>query len=283
MIDNPGGDCVRGVVEAGQNPYKMWKLGAQSDYMIPLLAYESINEPYNAPRQLLPRVYWQTGHIDVIRTKTILEKGSLTGENVLPLIIDSRFAVDIDSPSDWEASERLVYTENLSIIDPAEKRRQFPKGISLLAMDFDGVLTDDRVIVDQNGKESVIANRSDGLGLEKLRKKTNIRFVVISKEVNPVVAMRCQKLNIPFIQSIEHKAEALHQFITDNQIESNTVIFIGNDTNDLSVLKEVGFFVAPKNAHPEVLRKADLILSRSGGYGAIRELCDMILAQLRIS
>ena len=81
LLDNPQADSVRGVVPSGQNPYKMWRL-AQDGTMEPLLK-DGFDEPYNMPRQALPATYWQTGHIDAIRSRTILEKGSMSGDRIL--------------------------------------------------------------------------------------------------------------------------------------------------------------------------------------------------------
>ena len=98
LFAHPDADCVRGVVLAGQNPHKMWRLPeGENGPMKNLLDVEGIAEPYNAPRQSLPPVYWQTGHIDAIRTSSILEKKSLTGDIIYPLVIDSRYTVDIDT------------------------------------------------------------------------------------------------------------------------------------------------------------------------------------------
>lgn len=107
LLKNPEADCVRGVVTAGQNPYKMWRLTDRGS-MEPLIKVEGISEAYNAPRQTLPPVYWQTGHIDTIRAATILKKGSMSGEKIYPIIIDSRFTVDIDTESDWLQAEWLM-------------------------------------------------------------------------------------------------------------------------------------------------------------------------------
>ena len=72
LLDHPEADSVRGVVPAGQNPHKMWRLDPHTGQMQHLLAVEGVHEPYNAPRQALPPVYWQTGHIDAIRPRVIL-------------------------------------------------------------------------------------------------------------------------------------------------------------------------------------------------------------------
>jgi CMP-N-acetylneuraminic acid synthetase len=105
----PGADSIRTVCMPFQNPYKMWRIGSD-DLMTPLLPREisSFSEPYNMPRQALPDVYWQTGYVDAAWTDTILAKNSMTGERILPLVIDPSEWIDIDSPDDWRRAERLL-------------------------------------------------------------------------------------------------------------------------------------------------------------------------------
>jgi N-acylneuraminate cytidylyltransferase len=107
LLEHMDADCVRGVVPAGQNPFKMWRFDSENTPMKPLLSVDGIAEPYNAPRQILPPVYWQTGHIDAIRMSTIQQKHSLTGDVIYPLVIDARYTVDIDNLSDWENMRHL--------------------------------------------------------------------------------------------------------------------------------------------------------------------------------
>jgi len=277
LLAHPDADCVRGVVLAGQNPHKMWRLpeGANSP-MRNLLDVKGVPEPYNAPRQSLPPVYWQTGHIDAIRTSSIFDKKSLTGDVIYPLVIDSRYTVDIDNLYDWARYEHLVMTGGLEFVSPGRQRRPMPETIKLLVLDFDGVLTDNRVWVNQDGVEAVAANRSDSYGLGLLR-KAGIESLVISKEVNPVVAARCNKMKVPYLQGIDDKEKALQQHLVKKGIDSAHVVFVGNDINDLPGFRVAGWAVAVADALPEVIREADYVLSGQGGRGAVRELCDLIL------
>ncbi|MPM90308.1 3-deoxy-D-manno-octulosonate 8-phosphate phosphatase KdsC [bioreactor metagenome] len=151
----------------------------------------------------------------------------------------------------------------------------------MLLMDFDGVITDNRVWVDENGREMVAANRSDSLGLSILRAKTGVELMVVSREVNPVVAARCKKMGIPYLQSVTDKASALKALFSDRKIDPATVIYMGNDTNDLPAFPVAGYAVAPADAHPEVKRHADMVLSYNGGHGAVRELCDFLLSRIK--
>lgn len=277
LIANPEADSVRGVVPAGQNPHKMWRIDPQNGRMKPLLTVEGIDEPYNAPRQALPPVYWQTGHIDAIRPR-VFAQGSMSGKVILPVLVDPRYTVDIDSPKDWARSEWLVWHSDLDIVYPGHKRRPLPEKVDLVVFDFDGVMTDNRVWVDQDGREMVAANRSDSLGLGLLR-ENGIEALVISKEVNSVVAARCNKMNVPFRQGVDDKAALLKNILHERRIDPANVIYVGNDTNDLPCFPVAACAVAVADAQPAALRQADIVLSQRGGHGAVRELCDILIQQ----
>ena len=276
LLEHPEADCVRGVVPSGQNPFKMWLINNDGQ-LDPLLKVAGVSEPYNAPRQALPQTYWQTGHIDAIRATSILDKHSLTGDVILPLLIDPLFTVDIDTIEDFQNSARLIYDPRIKAVDPLKSRRSFPDKITYLIMDFDGVLTDDKVQVDQDGRESVRCSRSDGFGIMMLKQNSSIQPMILSRESNPVVTARARKLEIEVFQSVLNKDQAIQALITERHLNPSELIYIGNDLNDLVVLPLVGYFVCPSDAHPQVLRQADLVLNHSGGKGAVRELIAKIL------
>lgn len=281
LLSHPEADSVRGVVEADQCPYKMWLIDSTSGTMSPLLGVEGIPEAYNAPRQKLPKAYWQIGHIDTIRPRAIVEQNSMSGKVIMPLIMDPRFTVDLDNLRDWHQGEQLVKEGGLQLVDPANQRRSMPDKVSLLVMDFDGVLTDNRVWVNDKGEESIAANRSDSLGLSILKEKTGVESLVISKERNLVVEARCRKMQVPVMQAVDDKAAALKKVMLEKGLTSTEVIYMGNDTNDLPCFPIVGYAVAPADAHPQVARQADLVLTLNGGHGAVRELCDILLSRLQ--
>ena len=276
LLDNPEADSVRGVVPAGQNPHKMWRIDKASGRMTALLQVAGIDEPYNSPRQALPPVYWQTGHIDAIRTRAILEKNSMSGDVILPLLIDPAYTVDIDTPADWMRYEWQMERGGLEMVRPVKTGRVFPSDVELVIFDFDGVMTDNKVYVDQDGFEMVTADRGDGAGIKLLR-RAGIDTMVLSTEVNPVVEARCRKLDTPVLQGIEDKGTALTQYLTEHDVAPAKVIYVGNDLNDMPCFPLVGFGVAVADAVCEVRSAADMVLSRNGGNGAVRELCDLIL------
>jgi YrbI family 3-deoxy-D-manno-octulosonate 8-phosphate phosphatase len=270
-------DCVRGVVMAGQNPFKMWRFNGEDKPLNPLLDVEGISEPYNAPRQILPPVYWQTGHIDAIRTSTIAHKKSLTGDVIYPLVIDSKYTVDIDTLSDWAKYEALVYS-GLEIASPGKPRKSMPETIQLIICDFDGVVTDNSVITDQDGKESVLASRSDSMHIKTLKEK-GIDFLILSSEPNPVVQARAKKMGVESIHGIgmQDKGRVMREVLEKKNIKAENAIYVGNDLNDLPCFEIAGWSVAVADAYPEIIRAADFVLTKNGGHGAIRELCEIIL------
>ncbi len=282
LINHKDADCVRGVVPAAQNPHKMWRFSGDDKPMKPLLGVEGIAEPYNAPRQILPPIYWQTGHIDAIRVSTIAEKHSLTGDVIYPLMIDPRYTVDIDTLPDWAKYEALVYS-GLEMVSPGDRlRRKMPEKIKMIISDFDGVITDGRVWVDEKGKETVAASRSDSMRIRELRER-GIEVMILSSEVNPVVKARAKKMGIDAIHglSLSEKGEALRKFLAGKNLDASQIVYLGNDFNDLPCFEVAGWAVAVADAYPEVLRAADHVLKTPGGYGALRELCDLILKNIQ--
>jgi N-acylneuraminate cytidylyltransferase len=283
LLEHPRADCVRGVVPAGQNPHKMWRIPKPDGPMTSLLEVPGIDEPYNAPRQILPPIFWQTGHIDAIRVSTITRKHSLTGNKIYPLVIDPRYTVDIDNLSDWAKYEAMVYGGGLDMVSPRTKRRPMPETIKMIITDFDGVITDGRVWTDENGKETVAATRADSMRVRQLREH-GIEVMILSSEVNPVVKARAEKMGVEAIHGLglNEKGQALQKFLSEKNLDPSQIIYVGNDFNDLPCFEIAGWAVAVGDAYPDVIRAADYVLSRPGGYGAIRELSDLVLKNLEV-
>ncbi|HID83856.1 MAG TPA: N-acylneuraminate cytidylyltransferase [Anaerolineaceae bacterium] len=277
LRSRPEADSVRGVVPSGQNPYKMWRI-APDGTMRPLLDLEGVAEPYNAPRQSLPPTYWQTGHIDAIRARTLLEKGSMSGQVILPLVLDPAYTVDLDTPLDWLRAESLVRTLGLSMVWPGKPKRPWPRQVRLLVLDFDGTLTDNRVWVDETGREMVAAHRGDGMGIALIR-RAGVEVVILSTERNPVVAARARKLGVPVFQGVEDKPTVLRRLLAERGVPAEQVVYVGNDVNDVPCFPLVGFAAVPADAHLKAKRAADEVLRQRGGRGAVREICDRILQQ----
>ena len=277
LLNHKDADCVRGVVSAAQNPFKMWRFNGEEKPLNPLLTVDGIPEPYNAPRQILPPAYWQTGHIDAIRVSTIVNKQSLTGDVIYPLVIDPKYTVDIDTLPDWAKYEALVYS-GLEMVSPGASRRPMPEHIKMIIFDFDGVVTDNLVLTDQDGRESVRASRSDSMHIQTLRQK-GIEMLILSSESNPVVAARAKKIGMEAIHGVglQDKGRVMRDVLKQKKVKAENVVYVGNDLNDLPCFEVGGWNVAVADAYPEVIRAADYVLTKTGGHGAIRELCELVL------
>lgn len=153
------------------------------------------------------------------------------------------------------------------------------KKIKLLAMDFDGVMTDGFVYVDENGRESVRCSRKDGLGIEML-KKNGLDAVVISKEANSVVTARCKKLKIQCWQRVkdgEGKLEILKKIIKEKNLSPENVAYIGDDLNDEVPLRFAGISFTVADGHPKIRAVVDYVTRVRGGEHAVREAAELIL------
>jgi len=154
------------------------------------------------------------------------------------------------------------------------------KAIRLLVLDFDGVFTDNHVWIDEEGKESVVCDRGDSLGIKMLKEvRPDIRLVVISKETSRVVNARCQKLKIECYTGIDDKPATFQRIVEGEKIPMEQVAFMGNDVNDLECIRRAGIGIAVADAVSEVKRVADYVTRHGGGRGAIRECTDIILGR----
>ena len=150
---------------------------------------------------------------------------------------------------------------------------------SAVIFDFDGVFTDNKVYVFDDGREAVACNRSDGLGIGLLH-RTGLPLLVLSAEKNPVVAARCRKLTLECIQGVKDKLPALQKWLADRKLNIQHAVYVGNDVNDLECMAAVGFPIAVADAYPQIKAVAKLVLKAPGGNGAVREVCDLVITTL---
>lgn len=152
--------------------------------------------------------------------------------------------------------------------------------VRLLVLDFDGVLTDNHVWTFADGSEAVRSWRSDGLGIQALQ-AFGVPVVVVSTEPNPIVRVRCEKLKIACVQDVKDKGKAVAELAGNLNVPLEHVAFLGNDTNDLPALRIVGHPWVVMDCHHSLLRQGFEVTSEPGGEGAVRELCDLIVAHKR--
>ena len=183
-------------------------------------------------------------------------------------IVAESSAIEIDT------EEQLLLASALAtVIDPATPLID----VDAVVTDFDGVHTDDRVLISEDGTEYVTVNRSDGMGVAQLV-RAGIPVLILSTERNRVVAARARKLGVEVLHGLDDKESALVQWAADAGIPLARIAYLGNDVNDLGCLEQVGWPVATPGAHPLVHAAARTILTRSGGDGAVRELSERVLA-----
>lgn len=158
---------------------------------------------------------------------------------------------------------------------PSESQIERIRALRFVAFDFDGVFTDNGVWISESGQELVRCSRRDGFGLAALR-RLGIGLAVVSTEVNPVVGIRCRKLQIDCIQACADKPAALRKIVTEFGSDLQHAAFVGDDINDLSALELVGLPVIVADAHPVLRRRDYLRTTLPGGQAAVREFCDLV-------
>jgi len=165
------------------------------------------------------------------------------------------------------------HDQSLGTISP--ELQDLLRSVRLVLLDFDGVLTDNRVIVSESGEESVVCSRADGIGIARLRSH-GVPCCVVSSEENAVVERRCEKLGVRCFRGVKSKVEVAATLGAELGVPPEEMLFVGNDVNDLDLLEFVGLGVAVADAVPEVLQVAGLVLESRGGFGAVREICDLV-------
>ncbi|MFC7262612.1 cytidylyltransferase domain-containing protein [Streptomyces lutosisoli] len=185
---------------------------------------------------------------------------------------DPARVLEIDDPHD------LARARALAPLFDANRPGTLPTAadIDAVVLDFDGTQTDDRVLIDSDGREFVSVHRGDGLGIAALR-KSGLTMLILSSEQNPVVAARARKLKLPVLHGIDRKDLALKQWCEEQGIAPERVLYVGNDVNDLPCFALVGWPVAVASAHDVVRGAARAVTTVPGGDGAIREIASWIL------
>jgi len=148
--------------------------------------------------------------------------------------------------------------------------------IDVFIFDFDGVLTNNLVYINQEGVESVACSRADGLAFDVLRKLKKPVYI-LSTEKNKTVAARADKLKIPVLQGVEDKVGALKEMAGKERFDLKNVLYVGNDLNDYQIMRLCGFSVCPADSHPKIKEISNITLRTNGGNGVVRELLEEVL------
>jgi N-acylneuraminate cytidylyltransferase len=262
-MDAKGADCALSVV-----PSHVFLWGEDADGR-----GRGVNHDAAAPRlrrQDLAPQWAENGAIYCARAEAFARAESRFCGAVALCPVDHP-AVEIDSLADLELCGRLLQARGGDAPAPADLA-----AIRAVITDFDGVHTDDRVITDQDGRESVAASRGDGLGLAMLG-KAGLALLILSKERNPVVGARAAKLRIEALTAIDDKVAALDAWLDRKGIPWEAALYVGNDVNDAGAMARAGISACPSDAHPSLLATAHWVLPRPGGRGALRALAEALI------
>lgn len=236
-----------------------------------------VNHAHASPRQRrqdLPPAFRENGAIYCVKADSFEATGQRFCGKVALCPVDHP-PVEIDSERDLQLCSVLVQQMGGVAVDPARL-----SAIRAVVMDFDGVHTDNHVQVDETGRETVRSSRADGLGLSMMRAAGRWRMLILSKERNPVVARRAEKLNIPALQGIDDKVGTLDAWLSVEGLARRQVLYVGNDVNDTAVMQAAGLSACPSDSHPDIMAIADWILPSPGGAGALRAMADVLLAEV---
>ena len=235
-------------------------------------------DPFSRGRRQDRELYYHdNGSIYLFRPSIIRKYNNRLGGKIITFKMPFWKSYEIDKAEDVDVC--LYYFEKHLL--PYWRRKEWinlvsDEAINLIVYDFDGVMTDNRVMVFQDGLEGVYVNRSDGLGVGMIR-QLGIPQLILSTETNPVVRARAKKLKINLIGACTDKKATLTELCLKKKYNMKRVIYIGNDLNDFDVMKTVGIPMSPADGHPEIRSLAKIILNSNGGEGVVRELADLLL------
>jgi YrbI family 3-deoxy-D-manno-octulosonate 8-phosphate phosphatase len=222
-------------------------------------------------RQDRPVEMLETGAAYAMRVEGLRRSGHRFNGRIQPVEVDPARTLEIDDPADLERARQVAaYLDSDTPLAIAD--------LDALVLDFDGTLTDDSVIVDQDGREAVRVHRGDGLGIAALR-RVGLDVVIMSSEHNPVVSARARKLQIPALTGIADKGVALAQWCSERGHELSRTAYVGNDVNDLPCFDIVGWPIAVADAHHSVRARARIVTAAPGGHGAVREVASHLLGK----
>jgi YrbI family 3-deoxy-D-manno-octulosonate 8-phosphate phosphatase len=230
------------------------------------------DKAFRPRRQDRPQDLLETGAAYAMDAAGFRKAGHRFFGRTEPVRTDPARVLEIDDPHDLARARALAPL----LDEPHPRALPAREDVDAVVLDFDGTQTDDRVLIDSEGRELVAVHRGDGLGIAALR-RDGLELLILSTEQNPVVAARARKLRIPVLHGIDRKDLALKQWCEEKGVEPERVLYAGNDVNDLPCFNLVGWPVAVAGAHEVVRESARAITRENGGEGAIREIASWLL------
>jgi YrbI family 3-deoxy-D-manno-octulosonate 8-phosphate phosphatase len=221
-------------------------------------------------RQDLNEKVVETGAIYCFPLKQFKEKKYRFCSEPKPVMVNSITGIEIDDISELELANLLA--TQFELIDVDFKNFRLPK---IIFTDFDGCLTDDKVKVNILRKESVKANRKDGLAVKRLE-KLGIKVVIATSETNEVVEIRAKKMKVEALRGLLNKQKSISNYLEKNSLNWEDTWYVGNDVNDLEAMQKVALSFCPLDASTEVFKIADVVLSKRGGEGILAEIASRL-------
>lgn len=223
-------------------------------------------------RQDFKGILLENGAFYVNKIENIIKVNNRLSGKIVIYEMPEFTSIELDEPDDWIIAEALMKKYILNT-------KKSKKKIKLFAMDIDGVLTDGGMYYSEEGEVLKKFNTKDGMGIELLW-KNNIIPVIITKEDSEIVLRRAEKLKVKEVYiGIKDKLKIIEKLISKYNLEFENIAYIGDDINDLPVLKKVGMSFAPSDAEYLVKQIVDYVIHKGGGKGALREAVDTILSK----
>ena len=232
--------------------------------------YKEFGTYDNLRRQDLKGFFYDDGNIYILTKKLILS-GRWSGNKIEKFPISREQNYEIDDDADFFIVEKLLEKRII------KRQLMNLEKIKLLAMDVDGVLTDGGMYYSEGVDELKKFNTSDGKGIELLR-KIGIKTAIITQESTKIVERRAKKLKVDYLyQGVTNKIKIIEEIAKKEKLSLSQIAYIGDDLNDLQVLRRVGFSAMPADVFINNTNGIDYICKKKGGDGCVRELCELII------
>ncbi|WGT41684.1 HAD-IIIA family hydrolase [Lysinibacillus sp. 1 U-2021] len=220
-------------------------------------------------RQDFEGYFVENGAFYITKTLLLLESKNRLSGNIGVYEMPEETYFEIDEPTDWIIVEKLLEKRTRKVAD-LEK-------IKLFATDCDGVLTDAGMYYTEDGDVMKKFNTKDGMGFSLLKEK-GIITAILTGEESQIVAKRAEKLKIDEVfLGCKDKVAAMNELLQKYQLTMDEVAYIGDDLNDLPLLKQVGYSFAVADAIEQVKREVHYVIDCTGGHGAVREAIEYLL------
>lgn len=248
-------------------------LWAQRDGRVEPVNYDPARRPR---RQDWEGQLVENGAMYVTSRERLLASGCRVSGCIAAYEMPEASYYEIDERSDWTIVENLLLAGRGSGADLTRTARR----LRLLCVDVDGTLTDAGMYYTEAGEAMKRFNTRDALGMGRLRRR-GIESAIMTAEDSPIVLARARKLKIEHVYvGVANKEAAMEALLARLGLRWEQLAYVGDDLNDLAVMRRAGFSACPADAAGEIIRHAGYVCRREGGRGAVREVCDLIEAAL---